>query len=185
MSPKPLLRPAHGRVFACGMAALNIAFSIALGIALCSNTAWAQVTPSEAEWKETPAAAPPAFELKRLIPFDVAVSSALKWGIDPQTISIAADGTVRYVVVAQSPGGVVNAMYEAIRCATEEFKTFARYNKDSGWNVAADPQWANMRTAANSRYAYMLAKQGVCTGAAPASSVGDIVQSFRQPEVVR
>ncbi len=189
MSPKPLLRPADEQALTSSTMALNIAlktaFSIALGIALCSSSVWAQVTSSEAEWKETPAAAPPAFELKRLIPFDVTVGSALKWGIDPQTISIAADGTVRYVVVAQSSGGVVNAMYEAIRCATEEFKTFARYNKDSGWTVVADPQWSIMRTAANSRHAYTLARQGVCTGAAPASSVGDIVQSFKQPEAVR
>ena len=152
---------------------------------LCSNVLWAQTAASDTEWKEAPAAAPPTFELKRLIPFEVTVNSALKWGIDPQTISIAADDTVRYVVVAQSPGGVVNAMYESIRCATQEFKTFARYNKDSGWSVAADPPWASMRTATNSRYAYMLARQGVCTGNAAASSVGDIVQSFKQPEVVR
>lgn len=156
-----------------------------MALALCSGSIWAQVTSSGPDWAETPAATPPAFELKRLLPFDVTVGSALKWGIDPQTISIAADGTVRYVVVAQSPGGVVNAMYEAIRCATEEFKTFARHNKDSGWTVAADPQWAIMRTAANSRHAYTLARQGVCTGAAAASSVGDIVQSLKQPEAVR
>jgi hypothetical protein len=185
MSPKPLLWPACSQALACSFAALTIALSITLGMAVCSSSVWAQATASEAEWKETPAAAPPAFELKRLIPFEVTVGSALKWGIDPQTISIAADGTVRYVVVTQSPGGVVNAMYEAIRCSTEEFKTFARYNKDSGWTVAADPQWAIMRTAVNSRYAYTLARQGVCTGAAPASSVGDIVQSFKQPEAVR
>ena len=178
MSPELALWSAHAL-------ARTWAVVVALALALCSCAVLAQATSPGSELAETPAAPPPAFEVKRLIPFDVSVGSALKWGIDPQTISIAADGTVRYVVVAQSSGGVVNAMYEAIRCATEEFKTFARYNKDSGWTVAADPQWSIMRTAANSRHAYTLARQGVCTVAAAASSVVDIVQSLKQPEAVR
>ena len=35
---------------------------------------------------------------------------------------------VRYVVVATSDSGAVNAIYEGIRCDTGRFKVYARHN---------------------------------------------------------
>jgi CNP1-like family len=120
------------------------------------------------------------FELRRLVLFDVSVSTSLQWGIDPDTVVIANDGTVRYVVVAQSPSGVINAMYEVIRCSTAEWKTYARFNKSSGWNQVADPQWQSLTASSPSRYALRLAQQGVCNGAAATQSVRDMVRYLKQ-----
>jgi hypothetical protein len=136
----------------------------------------AQLAPVDPDWKETDAPPPPAFELSRLVPFDVSVNSQMKWGIDPQAMVIGTDSVVRYVVVAQSPSGVMNAMYEGIRCASGEYKTYARYNKDSGWNAVAQPQWQPFLGT----HAHRLARQGVCTGAAPAQNLREIVQTMRQ-----
>jgi hypothetical protein len=145
-------------------------------IASCATLASAQLPPADPDWKEADAPPPPAFELNRLVPFDVSVNSQMKWGIDPQAMVIGVDSVVRYVVVAQSPSGVMNAMYEGIRCASGEFKTYARYNKDSGWNTVAQPQWQPFLGT----YAHRLARQGVCTGAAPAQSVREVVRTMRQ-----
>jgi hypothetical protein len=146
-----------------------------------SSFATAQLAPVDPDWKEQDAPPPPGFELKRLVPFDVSPNSSLKWGFDPETMKIGADSIVRYVVVAQSPSGTVNAMYEAVRCSTGEIKVYARYNKDSGWAIAKDPQWNPMRSQV-STHALRLANQGMCTGAAPASTVREVVKSVSRPD---
>jgi hypothetical protein len=152
-------------------------FSIAL---LSCAPAIAQLITADPDWKEIDAAPPPTFELRRLVSFEVSTSSNLQWGIDPETVVIANDGTVRYVVVAQSPSGVINAMYEVIRCNTAEWKTYARFNKDSGWSKIADAQWQSLAFSNPSRYALRLAQQGVCTGAAATQTVRDIVRYLKQ-----
>jgi hypothetical protein len=149
-------------------------------LATCSTLAMAQLAVTDPDWKEDSAPTVPAFEIKRLVPFEVAANSPLQWGVDPQTMTIGKDDIVRYVVVAQSPSGVVNAMYEAIRCGTGEWKTYARYNQDSGWTNASEPKWQPLR-GGPSPHAARLASQGVCTGNAAAGSVREIVQNVRQP----
>ncbi len=155
----------------------------ALGLAVYSGMALAQLAADDPDWKESGAPPPPTFDLKRLVPFEVSTSSPMKWGFDPETMKITADGIVRYVVVAQSPSGVVNAMYEAVRCTTAEWKTYARFNKDSGWSMAADPQWRPLRGYQPSNHALRLAHQGMCTGGAPAQSVRQVVRSVQQSPV--
>jgi CNP1-like family len=148
--------------------------------AVCSTVALAQVAATDPDWKEDIAPPAPAFEINRLVPFEVSASASLRWGIDPQTITIGKDDIVRYVVIAQSPSGVVNAMYEAIRCATSEWKTYARFNQDSGWVNVGDPKWQALNSGP-SPHAARLARQGVCTGTTRAGSVREILQILRQP----
>lgn len=143
----------------------------------------AQLAAEDPDWQESVAPAPPAFEKSRLIRFDVSLGQAMVFGVDPATITLSKDGVVRYVVVAMAEGGSMNAMYEAIRCATGEFKTYARRTADSDWLSVQDPAWKPMQESMPSRHAYRLARQGVCTGRAAASSVADMVRNLRSPPI--
>lgn len=143
----------------------------------------AQLAGEDPDWKEIDAPPPPEFDRKRLVAVDMPVGGELKFGIDPATIIIGKDGVVRYVLVASSPSGNFNAMYEAIRCATGEFKTYARRSGDSPWSIVSQPNWRSMQDNQPSRHAWRLAKQGACTGRAPASSASEIVQSLKSPKV--
>ena len=156
----------------------NILLSLALST-LCT-CALAQFAASDPDWKESDAPPPPSFDVNRLVPFEVSPNTTLKWGFDPAAMKITGDGIVRYVVVAQSPSGVVNALYEAVRCTTGEWKSYARYNKDSGWTAIADPQWKSMYEYQPSKHALRLAQQGMCTGSAPATTVADVVRSVKK-----
>ena len=171
MSPKPLLPSPSKLLRAAGLC---------LAAMLVCSQAIGQFVAADPDWKELEAAPPPAFELRRLVPFEVSTSTTLKWGIDPDTVVIASDATVRYVVVAQSSTGVINAMYEAIRCNTAEWKTYARFNKDSGWSKVTDAQWQSLGASSPSRYALRLAQQGICTGAATTNTVRDMVRYLKQ-----
>lgn len=156
------------------------------GVLLClcvAGTAWAQIPQGdEAEWKEAPVPAPPAFDVAKLVTLDVSPNSTLVYGVDPATIQISlSDSVVRYVMVATSPSGVTNVMYEGIRCSTGEFKTYARYLADGRWQMLENPQWRSLYDNMPSKHPLRFAKSGACDGSAPSSSVRDVVSGMKYP----
>jgi CNP1-like family len=142
--------------------------------------AWAQSEQSGADWKESDVPAPPTFDLNRLLSFDVMVQSQLTWGVDTASINISrTDGVVRYVVVAVSSTGVVNAMHEGIRCSTGEFRRYARHTPSSGWVIQTNSEWTPLRESGASRHPQTIAKLGMCDGKAPPSSVQQVLRAMR------
>lgn len=137
------------------------------------------------EWKEEEAPPPPAFDIRRLVPLEMPHYMTLRFGVDPQTMSVTGDGVVRYVVVAHREGSsTVNAFYEGVRCATDEYKTYARYSGNQ-WDEVKKPEWKRIDDR-NSVYTYQLAKQSLCAGGrAPRSTVGEMIRELKQPEVLR
>ncbi|WP_296446497.1 CNP1-like family protein [Rhodoferax sp. UBA5149] len=153
-----------------------------LGLTLVALNASAQIV-TDPDWKETEAPPPPAFNRSRLIPIEMPPYVSLKFGVDPATMTITRDGIVRYVVVAVNATGSVTAMYEGIRCATGDVKTYARYAANGQWSSVKDPQWQGLGDNLPSRHAMALARQGVCEGrSAAASSVAEIVNALKYPK---
>jgi hypothetical protein len=71
-------------------------------------------------------------------------------------------------------------MYEGIRCATGEVKTYARFSSSGKWVPVQDPQWRGLNENAPSRHALALANQGVCESSSiAASSVAAIVKALK------
>lgn len=155
---------------------------VILGALLISLTgaAWGQLAVDNPDWKEIEVPPPPAFDVNKLVPFEVSRNAALVYGVDPAAIRISSsDGVVRYVMVASSASGAMNVMYEGIRCATGEFKTYARYSSDGRWRMVDNAEWRSLYSGAPSRHALQFAKAGACDNAAPASSVQDIVSRLK------
>lgn len=137
------------------------------------------------EWQESEAPPPPDFDLRRLVPLDMPHYMSLRFGVDPRTMSVTGDGVVRYVVVAhREGGGTVNAFYEGVRCATGEYKTYARHSGGQWHASAAAPEWKRIDDR-NSIYTYQLARQSLCRGRAPRQTVEDMIRELRQPEILR
>jgi CNP1-like family len=165
---------------------------IAASVLICSvfgSTSYAQLLATDPDWKESEAPKPTALNLKGLVPFEVSTISNLTWALDPTAVTIVGDGLVRYVVVARSASGTLNALYEVINCSNGEVKTYARIvSKEAevagkAWFVVADPKWISMYDAP-SKHALALAKQGVCTGNTAAQNVNEIVTSLKKTTVV-
>jgi hypothetical protein len=164
----------------------------AASLVICSTFAssgFAQLLATDPDWKEREAPAPPALNLKGLVPFEVSTVSNLAWALDPTGVTIVGDGLVRYAVVARSPSGVFNALYEVINCSKGEVKTYARIvSKEAeaagkAWVVVAEPKWISMHDAP-SKHALALAKQGVCTGNTAAQNVNEIVTSLKKTTII-
>ena len=148
-----------------------------------SSLLWAQLAVEDAEWKESELPPPPAFDVGKLLRVDVSLNSSLVYGVDPASISISkSDSLVRYVMVATSPSGVRNVMYEAIRCSTGEFKTYAHYSPEGRWNMAGNPEWRSMFGNMPSRHALRFAQAGACDNAAVPISVNDVVSRLKNTD---
>ena len=149
-------------------------------IAGLSGSVLAQVFVESLDWKESEVPPPPAFDVARLLTFDGSGATSMVYGVDPASVSISrSDSLVRYVLVATSPSGVRNVMYEAIRCATGEFKTYARYTPDGRWQPVTDPQWRSVFANMPSKHALAFAQSGACDAAAPATSVRELVYKLK------
>ena len=154
-----------------------------ISIALMLGTtgpARAQLLSENLEWKESEVPAPPAFDVSKLLTFEVSRASSLVYGVDPASVSISrGDSLVRYVVVATSPTGVRNIFYEAIRCSTGEFKTYARYLPEGRWQPVANAEWRSVFDNMPSKHALGFAKAGACDAAAPVGSVRELVGKLK------
>ena len=146
---------------------------------VCS--AFAQLADLDPDWKELEISAPPVFKTDRLVYLEMPRHVSVKVGLDPETLSIANDGIVRYVMVATSPSGNINATYEGIRCLTGEVKTYARYGTAARWSPMINPQWKPLNGNQPSMHALAFARQGACDGrAASGQSPQAIVNKLRQ-----
>lgn len=140
----------------------------------------AQFSAPDPDWREADAPPPPSFSTDRLIPLDMG-RGALRFGVDPASVSLGPDGVVRYVVVAASSTGAVNAMYEGIRCSSGEVRVYARHNPDSGWTRSAAVEWRTLQQVQNLRHSLTIARTGACVGGGPNRSAEQIVRDLRAP----
>lgn len=150
-------------------------------LTLWTGFASAQLVTQDPDWKEIDAPSPPTFSRDHLIPLNMPPYVSLKFGIDPKTISSTEDGIVHYVVVVSNAGGSVTAMFEGIRCATGEVKTYARFNSGSEWTPIKEPLWRDLAGKQPSKHALVLARQGLCDGTTIGGySVADIVSALKK-----
>jgi hypothetical protein len=144
--------------------------------------ALAQIVDVDPDWKEVDVPPPPAFNRDKLVPVDMPPHITLKLGVDPATLSISSDSVVRYVMVATSSSGSVNAMYEGIRCMTGEVKVYARYSSSGQWKSVDNAQWRPLNDNQPSKHALAFARQAACDGVAPTSmSPAVIIQKLKSP----
>lgn len=155
---------------------------LALALAGACAAAAAQNIPADpsVDWKEAEAPPPPPVRTSGLIAVDVR-GSGLRFGVDPKSITVGTDGVVRYVVVATSSSGTVNAMYEGLRCSSGEVKVYARHNPDSGWVATRESEWVTVFQSASARHSLAIARGGACQEHAPNGPAQQIARDLAAP----
>ena len=145
-----------------------------------ANSVSAQVLSDPADWKESDVPPPPAYDMGKLLTFEVTRSSPLVYGVDPASFSISnADGIVRYVVVATSAAGAKNVIYEGLRCATGEVRTYARAKPDGTWVPVTKSEWKSVHDSFLSRHSLRFAQVAACDLTAPVSSVRELERKLK------
>lgn len=130
------------------------------------------------DWTEETVAPPPPFSKDHLIAIDMPLYVSLKVGVDPDSIVVGGDGVVRYVIVMTNATGNTNAVYEGIRCITDEVKTYARLNASGTWTLQTNPTWKSISDNMPSRHAQAFARQGGCQSKL-ATSKREIVEALK------
>lgn len=154
----------------------RLAGAIALACVVATASAQYAII-DRADWQEDAPPPAPAYDAARLIEIEMPRTSSIKLGIDPKTITVNVQtGVARYVVVARGPSAV-NASYEGIRCATGQYRVYARKVQDGPWQDESDSKWKDMRGQHQVmvRYPFQLARNGICDGTTVRSSVREIV----------
>lgn len=159
------------------------AFSLLGAVAHCANAQTSYT--DEKVWTESIATPPVSFSTEVLIPFEVMKASALTYGIDPKTLTVGEDGVVRYVMVARSSSGALNVLYQGIRCATSETKTYGRLSDKGIWNASLEADWQELSFRGPTRPAMILARQGVCEGRTVTGNVQKILATLTSDRVDR
>lgn len=130
-------------------------------------------------WQEAATPEPPTLKLDRLVPVDLP-RSTLRFGVQPDSVSIGPDAVVRYVVVATSASGAVNAIYEGIRCEGGQVKVYARHNPDTGWTPAKG-DWQSIHDNAAQRHSLAIARNGACIGRGTNTSAARVLRDLAAP----
>lgn len=151
----------------------------AAALVTAHGATWAQYQEPE-PWKEAEVALPQRFSTDKLVTVDIEDRSSFEYGIDPDTLSVGADGVVRYVFVARSRSGAVNVLYEGVRCDAAEVRVYGRWDPGSKkWRTSSTDEWQAMDTRGSTRRALKLAQTGLCDGRAPNGSPRQILDTLR------
>lgn len=113
------------------------------------------------EWKELPLQLPALPGREGLIPFPVSPDSSASFFIDEKSLSLGADGIVRYTLLVRASGGAENLSYEGIRCATAERRLYA-LGRGSEWVLSRNDAWQRIVDNAFNRQHAVLAKDFFC-----------------------
>jgi hypothetical protein len=130
-------------------------------------------------WQEIAAQLPAPPKPENLLRFNAGPTATQTFAIDAQSLTVGADGVVRYTLVSTSAGGAQNISYEGIRCASKEKKLYAFGHKDGQWGRSRRDQWEPItQTVANQQHA-ALAQDYFCDGQSVAGNADDILRRFR------
>ena len=132
-------------------------------------------TPREAPREEV--VVPPAFPTRaKLVEFSVAEMGDVRFFIDGSTLGVDKNGVVRYVLVAQSPGGAQNVTFEALRCAAGQHRLSATGRTDRTWTPSSTP-WQPVTNAR--RWHIALYREYFCPQKVPIRSADEGVRALQ------
>lgn len=118
---------------------------------------------AEPAWTEATVTLPAAAKPADLVEFTVGGGRGHRYFLDPASISVGADGVVRYTLVMRTAGGAENINYEGLRCATGERKIYAFAGRDGIWSANKSAAWARIDARGDHSYHKELFFHYLCT----------------------
>ena len=106
----------------------------------------------EKPWVEVEYQLPKPPEPQNLVPFYVSATNPNRFAIDLLSLSVDADGVVRYTLVVTSPAGAKNISYEGLRCKTAERRLYAFGRADGHWSKARNSDWVKIEDNSLNRH---------------------------------
>lgn len=151
------LNPTLQRCLCAGLAAL-VSLSTPAGAGLLVET--------DPEWQEGALEMPAPPQESGLRAFDIGTPSPNAFFVDERSLSVGADGVVRYTLIVRTPGGAENVTFEGLRCATGEHRLYASGRRDGSWVPMKNSAWQPISDNTYNRPRAALAHDYLCDGPA-------------------
>lgn len=130
-------------------------------------------------WQEVAVQLPTTPKQENLLPFYVSATATQTFAIDSRSLSVGADGVVRYTLVTTSESGARNISYEGIRCASYEHKLYAFGRPDGSWSRSRRDQWEQINSNTANRQHAALFKDYFCTGQSVAGNAEEMIRKIK------
>lgn len=134
---------------------------------------------AQRNWREVEIVLPALPNEQDLLPFFVSAGSPFDFFIDRKSLSVGADGVVRYVLVARSAQGARSVNYEGIRCGTSEYRIYATGTGAGGWTRRASP-WRPIERRSVQRWHNALRDEYFCPLGNPIRSREEGIDALRR-----
>lgn len=131
-------------------------------------------------WKEIQAQIPPFPKEQNLVLLEAGSETAHKFYVDAASISVGADGVVRYTSVIKTGGGATNVAFEGMRCDTREGKLYALGHRDSTWSRARNPRWQRIVLRDLTPHHYVLYREYFCPSPARPTPAKLSIEALRR-----
>lgn len=103
-------------------------------------------------WQEVEVQLPPAPVPEKMQSFYVSAATDNRFLIDPATLTVGADGVVRYVLLVLTPNGGRNLTFEGMRCETRERRIYASGRSDGTWSKSRNNDWTKIQDVYANRH---------------------------------
>lgn len=133
-------------------------------------------------WQEKAVELPNAPLPENLLPFYVSAATDNQFFVDGSSLTVGADGVVRYVLVVQSGAGARNVTYEGLRCETRERRIYASGRLDGTWSKSRNESWQRIRDVPANRHHAALFLDYLCPGGTIARSADEARDALRRGE---
>lgn len=115
-------------------------------------------------WQEVEVTLPKAPDAAGMLPFFVSAASDNRYFIDGASLTVGADGVVRYVLLVETGGGARNITFEGMRCETRERRIYASGRRDGSWSRSRNNAWERIQDNALNRQHAALFLEYFCPG---------------------
>lgn len=137
-------------------------------------------------WQEQAVSLPDYPRDADLRPFPVDLPAlAQTFTLDSRSLRVGADGVVRYSAVITSIDGARNVLFEGIRCATREFRTYAYGGPEHRFNAATSDNWNNISAHDWGAFRAVLLRDYLCDEQLSPYHLNEIKRRLSHPESVR
>lgn len=129
-------------------------------------------------WEEVQAQLPAYPDAAQAITFEVPSSRPAQFFVDPKSISVGADGVIRFSLIAKSTSGTLNVTYEGLRCETREKKLYAFGRKAGEWSRNRFAKWEALPVSARDPQHHHLADEFFCPDGSIVDSADEAISAL-------
>lgn len=133
----------------------------------------------EKPWQEIEVQLPAYPVAGSMIRFEVGAVRDTTFLIDSESLSVGADGVIRYTLEVVSPSGARNVSYEGMRCATAERRFYAFGRTDKTWSKARSNQWGRISGTSNNHHVELFSNYFCPPGSPVVTSKEEALSALR------